>query len=175
MSEENAPLKKGGRVAFSPTPLMRRQARAMATLGLTQEQSAGLFEVSETTFKKYLGDEFAAGVVDYDGAVVNNLRRHALGDGAGAVTAGIYWTKVRLGWSEKSRLEVSFDQRILRTLIDGVLDVMHRLVPEFCPHCKTALALKKNIAAALVAESQKLIGLGRKVAAAAPGAEESGA
>lgn len=150
---------------------MRRQARTMASLGITQEHAALILEMSEARLKTRLSAEFAEGVQDYDGQVVNNLRRHALGDGPGAVTAAIYWTKTRLGWSEKSHLHISFD---IAPLVTGFLNVLHRAIPEFCPGCKTALALKPKLAEALLIESRKFAAPPAPGAAAAIAGEAAG-
>lgn len=153
-----APLKRDGpgRPPVARLSRLRRIVTKMAEHGITQAEAADIIGVSETTLKRRLGDEFKAGVVHYDGAVVKNLRRIALGNGPGAVTAAIYWTKVRLGWSEKLRLEVSFGP-VIEKLTSGLLDVLHRAVPDFCPGCNTALDLKPKVAKMLLEESQKLV------------------
>lgn len=165
MPENARPPKKRGPAPMKFSAHQREQARKMAAYGLTQEQTADVLGINEETLKKRLAPEFKAGLVDYDAAVVNNLRRHALGEGPGAVTAAIYWTKTRLGWSEKSHLHISFD---IAPLVAGFLNVLHRAIPEFCPGCKTALALKPKLAEALMVESRKF------AAPPAPGATTFG-
>jgi hypothetical protein len=151
-----------------PKPLVRNGkirsiVSRMAAHGLTQEECAKIIGVSESTLKSRLGAEFKAGLEDYDGAVVKNLRRHALGEGPGAVTAAIYWTKVRLGWSEKLRIELVFGP-VIEKMVSGFLDVLHRAIPDVCPGCKTLLNLKPELARVLIQESSKLTGAAAAVA-----------
>ena len=151
------PVTKHGRFAQIVT--------RMAEYGITQKEAALITGISETTLQRRLGDAFAAGVVHYDGAVVRNLRRMALGSGPGAVTACIYWTKVRLGWSEKLRLEVSFGP-VIEKLASSFLDILHKTIPDFCPGCRTALNLKPEVARLLIEESKKLTGEAAAIAGA---------
>ncbi len=154
--------------SLKPHDLIRRIVTGMAAHGITQAEAAAIIGISETTLKRRLGDDFKAGIEHYDGAVVKNLRRHALGEGPGAVTAAIYWTKVRLGWSEKLRLEVSFAP-VIEKMVSGILDLLHKAIPDFCPSCRTALNLKPEIGRLLLEESKKLTG----EAAAASGAAQA--
>lgn len=149
--------------------MLRRVVNRAAAIGLTQEDTAKLIGISESTLQRRMAEDFKEGMVDYDGAVVRNLRRHALGAGNGAVTAAIYWTKVRLGWKEKQAIEHSFAGDTLAKIVSGFLDILHRAIPDFCPGCNTALALKPKIAALLIDESKKLSGaMAATTAAPAP-------
>jgi hypothetical protein len=153
---------------------IRAIVAGMAAHGLTQEECAKIIGISEATLKSRLGAEFKAGLEDYDGAVVKNLRRHALGDTSHSVTAAIYWTKVRLGWSEKMRIEMVFGP-VIERMVSSILDLLHRALPDFCPGCRTALNLKPEIARLMVQESEKLTGAAAAAAAEIPQAREGGA
>lgn len=168
------PLKSSGigrPPAIKPHDRIRKIVTGMASHGITAKEAAEIIGISESTLHRRLGDDFKAGIENYDGAVVKNLRRMALGNGPGAVTAAIYWTKVRLGWSEKLRLEVSFAP-IIEKMVSGLLDLLHRAIPDFCPGCRTALNLKPEIAKLLLEESKKLTGEAAAAASAAAPTEE---
>jgi hypothetical protein len=156
--------KKPGPKRLIRNSKIRTIVTGMAAHGLTQEECAKIVGISEATLKSRLGAEFKAGLEDYDGAVVKNLRRHALGDSSHSVTAAIYWTKVRLGWSEKIRIEHVFGP-VIERMVSGFLDVLHRAIPDFCPGCKTDLRLKPELARVLLSESQKLTGAAAALAA----------
>ena len=160
--QRTTPEVRSGRKQLVRNARVRSMCKRMAEHGITQKDAAEIIGISESTLKSRLGDEFKDGLENYNGAVVNNLRRHALGDGPSAVTACIYWTKVQLGWSEKLRLEVSFGP-VIERMVAGFLDILHAAIPDFCPGCRTALNLKPELARVLLAESAKLTG-----AAAAP-------
>jgi predicted DNA-binding protein (UPF0251 family) len=168
-----APRKRGRKLLIrnSKIPAI---VRGMAAHGLTQEECAKIVGISEATLKARLGDEFKAGLENYDGAVVKNLRRHALGDNSHSVTAAIYWTKTRLGWSEKIRLEHTFGP-VIERMVSSMLDLLHRAIPDFCPGCRTALNVKPEIARLMLSESEKLTGAAAAAAAEIPQAREGGA
>jgi predicted transcriptional regulator len=93
---------------FQPTPEQRRQAETLAGLGLPHKHIARILGCSEPTLRKYLSDELASGDAKATAKVAQNLFQIATsGKSKEAVTAGIFWMKVRAGWSEKLKIEES--------------------------------------------------------------------
>lgn len=138
------------------TPAQRAQVEAAAGFGLTQEKIAILMGVSETALKKYCGDELHRGVTKADLQVMQNLFRIATGNTPQAVSAAIFWAKVRMRWHEVQRVIHGFDPELMQVFVQQIIEVLRRLVPKVCPHCKTDLELRPKIASELRALSLRM-------------------
>lgn len=93
-----------GRKAHQPTDENKKQVESMAAVGITQEQIAQFLKISQDTLAKYYEDELANGAIKANAKVASSLYTQAIN---GNVTAQIFWCKTRLGWREKSEVELS--------------------------------------------------------------------
>lgn len=84
----------------APTEPMRRQAEAMAAYGVPHEDIARVLGISPVTLRTHYRDALDTGAAKANARVAENLFRIATGSGREAVTAAIFWLKVRAGWSE---------------------------------------------------------------------------
>ena len=91
--------------SFEPTQEQRRMARAMAGLGLPQEQIALLLEIDAKTLRKHLRDELDRGMAEANVKIAQSLFNMATT--GGSVAAAIFWMKARAGWREKHEILVS--------------------------------------------------------------------
>ena len=80
-------------------------ARAMAGLGLPQEQIALLLEIDAKTLRKHLRDELDRGMAEANVKIAQSLFNMATT--GGSVAAAIFWMKARAGWREKHEILVS--------------------------------------------------------------------
>src|SRR4051794_32841858 len=91
-----------GRPAHTPDPVLRRQVEALAGYGVPEAEIAGMMEIDPKTLRKHYRHELDHGHAKANAKVAENLYRKALGDGREAVTAAIFWLKVRANWKETS-------------------------------------------------------------------------
>ena len=102
--EISAPIKKKrGRPRFVPTDAQRERVVALKAIGATNETVAKILGIDRETLTANFREEIETGVADILGQVVGTLFKQAL---AGDTTALIFICKTRLGWSERSRLEI---------------------------------------------------------------------
>jgi len=92
------------RPPFEPTAEQRRMARAMAGLGLPQDQIALLLEVDPKTLRKHFRDDLDRGMAEANVKVGQSLFNMATQ--GNNVAAAIFWMKARAGWREKHELVV---------------------------------------------------------------------
>ena len=90
---------------FEPTQEQRRLARAMAGLGLPQDQIALLLEVDPKTLRKHFRDDLDLGMAEANVKIAQSLFNMATT--GGSVAAAIFWMKARAGWREKHEITVS--------------------------------------------------------------------
>ncbi|TMQ24145.1 MAG: hypothetical protein E6J90_08805 [Deltaproteobacteria bacterium] len=83
-----------------PTPEQRKQVEAMAAYGLPHEDITRVIGIALPTLYKWYREELDTGHVKANARVADNLFKIATGSGREAVTAAIFWLKVRAGWSE---------------------------------------------------------------------------
>ena len=74
----------------------------MAGFGIPALDIARVIGIGENSLCKYYRDELDLGHVKANTKVAQNLFKIATGTGREAVTASIFWLKVRAGWSEYS-------------------------------------------------------------------------
>ena len=91
-------------VAFRPTAEQRRQVEVLAGFGLPQLQIAVLVACDPKTLRKYFEAELAVGDAKATAKIAQTLFNKAA---AGDTACMIFWMKVRGGWSETARVEVS--------------------------------------------------------------------
>ena len=93
-----------GKPEFEPTAEHRRQVETLAGLGIPHDDIALLIinqntggHIAKATLQKYFQTELDAGHVKANSAIAQSLYKQAT---EGNVTAGIWWTKARMGWKE---------------------------------------------------------------------------
>ena len=78
----------------------RKQVETMAGCGVTELDIARVIGISVPTLQKYYRYELDTGHIKANSLVAQSLYNKAIGNGQGAVTACIFWLKVRAGWVE---------------------------------------------------------------------------
>ena len=99
-------------------------ARAMAGLGLPQEQIALLLEMDPKTLRKHLRDDLDRGMAEANVKIAQSLFNMATT--GNNVAAAIFWMKARAGWREKH--EVTISANPLEKLTDAELEAMIRAI-----------------------------------------------
>ena len=87
-----------------PTEATRAQVESASGLGLPHEQIASLIGISDVTLRKYYKIELAVGKAKASAQIAKTLFNKAI---KGDTTAGIWWTKAQMGWSEKTQHELT--------------------------------------------------------------------
>lgn len=83
-----------------PSEETRKTVQAMAGYGIPHEDIGVVVGISPHTLRKHYVKELASGHVVANSKVAQNLFKIATGEGREAVTAAIFWLKVRAHWSE---------------------------------------------------------------------------
>lgn len=120
-STKSIPPRRGrGRKPFEPTLEQRKHVETLAGLGLRQDEIVLLIEnpttgrpIDEKTLRRHFQQELASGPSRLNMQVAQALARRAMGKGAGAVTAAIFWLKCRAGWKESIRIEAEVKSGVL--------------------------------------------------------------
>ena len=117
---EKTKRRSAGRPPFRPTDEQRKQVTTLAGLGLRHEEIALLVENPTTsapvalhTLRRHFARELETGALKANAKVAESLFKKATGDGTQAVTAGIWWTKCRMGWKERTVVEVESKSGVL--------------------------------------------------------------
>ena len=97
-----------GRPAHKPTGVQRTLAKTLFGCGLKRQEVALLMEISPATIDRHYETEKEIGALSMDTTVVRALFQNCTADG-GSVAAQIYWTKARLGWSDRLALPAPED------------------------------------------------------------------
>ncbi|MEF2073497.1 hypothetical protein [Consotaella aegiceratis] len=74
----------------------------MAGYGVPETDIARVVGIDPKTLRKHCRDELETGHVKANSRVAESLYKKAIGNGAGSVTAAIFWMKTRAGWKETS-------------------------------------------------------------------------
>ena len=98
------------RPRFDPTDDQRKVVKLMVAAGIPEGDIArviGPKGISENTLRKYFRQEIEIGAIEANAKIAGRLYAIACqsGDLKSATTACIWWTKTRMGWSEKKGLE----------------------------------------------------------------------
>lgn len=94
-----------GRKPHAPTDQQRKQVEALSGYGIPMEQIAALVGVDEKTVRAHYEDDLNRGRAVANSTVAKTLFEKATKEKD--TTALIWWTKSRMGWTEKQQLEVS--------------------------------------------------------------------
>jgi hypothetical protein len=111
--------------SFEPTEEHRRQVEAMAGYGIPIEDIAKIIlnprtgkHIAKNTLKEHFEQELAVGHVKANSKVAESLYKQAV-EGRNT-TAAIWWTKTRMGWKERSELEINANvhyTKVQRTVV----------------------------------------------------------
>jgi len=63
--------------------------------------------IDTKTLSKHFENELRVGWVKADSMIAQSLFNKATGDGPASVTAAIWWTKARMGWSEIQKARIA--------------------------------------------------------------------
>ena len=83
-----------------PTEKDRKIVESMTGYGIPEEDIARVIGISKPTLHKWYQHELDTGHIKANSQVAQSLYQKATGNGQGAVTACIFWLKVRAGWVE---------------------------------------------------------------------------
>lgn len=106
MTESQKQPNKGGRPAFVPTDDERKMVSQMVAVGIPQDEIAMCVRdgIDVKTLRKAFGHEIATAKTRANARVAGSLFNRAIN---GSDTAAIWWTKSRMGWSEKQALDLT--------------------------------------------------------------------
>ena len=90
---------------IEPNEEQRRLARAMAGFGLPEHDIAVLINVDVATLRQHFRRDLELGAVEGSAKVAQTLFLLATRDKN--VSACIFWAKARMGWSEKTGVELT--------------------------------------------------------------------
>lgn len=107
--------------AYVPTDMLRAKVRAMAGYGIPQPDIARMIDTDHETLRRHYRDELDLGVTQANVRVAAFLHGAATED---SVSAAIYWTKARMGWSDNAA------QRELDAKLETVLQQIAALRAE---------------------------------------------
>lgn len=68
----------------------------------------------------------------------------------------IFFLKCRIPQRYQERVKQELDIRIVHTLASETMAIIRKHVPDFCPHCKTALAIAPKLSEAMAAIAARL-------------------
>lgn len=94
-----------GRKPHAPTDQQREQVKALSGFGIPMEQIAAIVGVDEKTVRAHYENDLNMGRAVANSTVAKTLFEKATKEKD--TTALIWWTKSRMGWTEKQQLEVS--------------------------------------------------------------------
>jgi hypothetical protein len=83
-----------------PTEKDRKTVESMAGYGIPPDEIARVIGISVPTMRKWYAYELDTGHIKANSQVAQSLYQKAMGSGQGAVTACIFWLKVRAHWVE---------------------------------------------------------------------------
>lgn len=84
--------------AHVPTDENRKLVHSLAGLGVPHNDICTIIGVSKMTLYKYYKSELDKGLAQANAKIAGSLFKQAM---EGNVAAAIFWTKVRMGWSER--------------------------------------------------------------------------
>src|SRR5262252_3123448 len=91
--------------AHNPSEKDRATVETMASHGILEIDIARVIGISVSTLRKWYLDELETAHIKANSKVAQSLFDKAMGTGPGAVTACIFWLKVRARWVEPTPAE----------------------------------------------------------------------
>ena len=108
-----------------PTPEERNLVEVMSGYGIPHEGIALVVGCHPETLRRHFRQELDVGIVKTNTKVVGSLYKLAI---EGNVSAAIYWTKARMGWSEPQRHDpVGPDGASVETRDVNMIDLARRI------------------------------------------------
>jgi hypothetical protein len=109
MAKRKKPAKTGtvravGRPEHEPTEQNRATVEAMIGYGIPQDEIAEVLGIARRTLAKHYAREIKVGSTKANAKVVESLYQSAVNGGA---AQQIWWTKIRCGWKETQRHELT--------------------------------------------------------------------
>jgi hypothetical protein len=90
-----------------PTADSRNKVKGMTAVGIKQDDICLDMGISPHTLRKHYATEIKTGMIAANAAVGGALFKLATTPGPGQVSAAIFWSKVRMGWTEIQKHELS--------------------------------------------------------------------
>jgi hypothetical protein len=94
--------KKPRKRKIEPDDILRRSIMGLAKMGKSFDEIADFVGVSKAFIHKHYRTEVMSGKEIANALVVENLYAQAMKDAPSSIQAGIYITKARMGWKDKS-------------------------------------------------------------------------
>ena len=91
-----------GPKTWEPTAAERRMIEHYVAIGYTQEQIGALIGKSVDSLQRHCREELDTGALKVNAKIAGKLYQKAM---EGDTASIIFWTKTRLGWTEKSAIE----------------------------------------------------------------------
>ncbi len=89
-------------MSHKPDKTTRDTVTLHATVGTPQEDIARVLGIDAKTLRKHYREELDLSLIEANATIGGTLFNKAK---AGDTTSMIWWTKTRMGWSEKTKLE----------------------------------------------------------------------
>jgi|TARA_Y100000310_G_scaffold304804_1_gene344333 hypothetical protein len=89
---------------FAPTDEDRKMVEQMSAVGIPQEGIARVIGIDPKTLRKHFRDELDTASIKANAKIGGTLYNKAIN---GDTTSAIWWSKARMGWSEKQEHEHS--------------------------------------------------------------------
>lgn len=101
------------RPQHKPTEQDRKTVRAMSAYGVPHEGIAAVLDIDDKTLRKHYRRELDTAHVEANVKVAESLFKQATN---GNTAAAIFWMKVRAGWVEKQKLDLTSNDEPLTTI-----------------------------------------------------------
>jgi len=102
----------------TPTDETRELARKLSGYGIPQQQIALLLGISKPTLHDHYRDDLDIGMADANSKIAGTLFLQAMN---GNTAAAIFWSKARMGWSEKQDITISGGEKPLEVSVQSQL------------------------------------------------------
>lgn len=105
---------------FVPTVEDRQRVETLAGLGMRADEIALMvinpatdLPIDDKTLRAHCSRELSVGPVKANSKVAESIYKKAIGNGASAVTAAIWYSKCRMGWRERIAVDVDVKSGVL--------------------------------------------------------------
>jgi hypothetical protein len=112
------PRKPGSGRPHEPNDESRELARKLSGYGIPQQQIALLLGITLPTLHAHYRDDLDIGMADANSKIAGTLFLQAMN---GNTAAAIFWSKARMGWSEKQDITISGGEKPLEVSVQSQL------------------------------------------------------
>ena len=109
---------------FTPTDEQRKTVRAMAGFGIPQDEIANVIinptsarGIGLNTLKRHFRKELSTSATEVNAKVAESLYKRAMSGKDSA--AAIFWTKARMGWSDRVEVKHTGEVDLAARMADG--------------------------------------------------------